>query len=71
MQDSRPTARTMPQIDEMFMFLKRIRVRTFEKELSDQFLIHISTVSRKNTTWANFLLTSRVYGPHDNKSHSV
>lgn len=55
MQDSRPVARTMPLIDELFMFLNRVRVGSFEKELSDKFLIHISSVSRKITTWANYL----------------
>lgn len=54
-QESRPAARTMLIIDELFLFLVRLRLGLFEQDLADRFLIHISSVSRKITTWANYL----------------
>lgn len=42
-------------IDELFLFLVRLRLGLFEQDLADRFLIHISSVSRKITTWANYL----------------
>lgn len=53
--ESRPTSRAMQLIDEMFMFLVRIKLGLFEQDLAHRFLLHISSVSRKITTWANYL----------------
>lgn len=55
LQASRPSARTMLLIDELFLFLVRIRLCLFEQDLADRFLLSISTVSWKITTWANYL----------------
>lgn len=55
LQANRPSARTMLLIDELFLFLVRIRLCLFEQDLADRFLLSISTVSRKITTWANYL----------------
>ena len=42
-------------IDEMFMFLVRIKLGLFVQDLVFRFELHISTVSRKLTTWVNYL----------------
>ena len=55
MQASRPSARNMLLIDELFLFLVRIRLGLFPQDLADRFSISTSTVSRKITTWANYL----------------
>lgn len=53
--ESRPDCRSLPLIDELFLFLVRIRLGLFEQQLSHLFNLHISTISRKITTWANYL----------------
>lgn len=52
---SRPGARSMLLIDEMFMFLVRLKLGLFEQDLAHRFQIHLSTVSRKLNTWSNYL----------------
>lgn len=47
--------RTMTLIDELFMYLCRIRINMQETDLSVRFNCSQSTVSRKLITWANFL----------------
>ena len=47
--------RGMLLIDELFMFLCRLRVNLFENDLALRFNCHISTVSRKLITWVNYL----------------
>ncbi|KAK3107108.1 hypothetical protein FSP39_007303 [Pinctada imbricata] len=47
--------RTMLLIDELFMFLCRLRCGMMEQDLAVRFNCHLSTVSRKIITWANFL----------------
>ena len=42
-------------IDELFMFLCRLKAGLLEQDLSVRFNCSISTVSRKIVTWANFL----------------
>ena len=42
-------------IDQLLMFLKKIRLGTLDQELAIQFNISQSTVSRNTITWANFL----------------
>ena len=37
------------------LFLVRIKLGLFEQDLAHSFLLHISSVSRKITTWANYL----------------
>ena len=47
--------RNMLLIDELFMFLCRLKVGLLEQDLSVRFNCSVSTVSRKIVTWANFL----------------
>ena len=50
--------RCMLVIDELFMFLCRLRVGLLEQDLSIRFNCSVSTVSRKIVTWSNFLYFS-------------
>ena len=52
---SRSGARNMQVIDELFMFLVRLGLGLFKQDLAHRFQIHISSVSRKITTWCNYL----------------
>ena len=52
---TRPGGRVMTLIDELFLFLVRIRLGLFQQDLAHQFNVHESTVSRKVVTWANYL----------------
>lgn len=52
-QFNRPGGRTMALIDELFLFLVRIRLGLFQQDLVHRFNVHESTVSRKVVTWAN------------------
>jgi hypothetical protein len=45
----------MQLIDELFMFLCRMKAGLLEQDLAVRFNIHISSVSRKLITWCNFL----------------
>ncbi|CAC5392187.1 unnamed protein product [Mytilus coruscus] len=45
----------MVLIDELFMFLCRLKCGLFEQDLACRFNVHVSTVSRKLITWSNFL----------------
>ncbi|VDI59326.1 Hypothetical predicted protein [Mytilus galloprovincialis] len=47
--------RNMLLIDELFMFLCRLKCGLMEQDLAVRFNCHVSTVSRKMITWANFL----------------
>ncbi|XP_013387706.1 uncharacterized protein LOC106156822 [Lingula anatina] len=47
--------RNMLLIDELFMFLCRLKAGLYEQDLAIRFKCHISTVSRKIITWANLL----------------
>jgi hypothetical protein len=42
-------------VDELFMFLCRLRVNLLEMDLAVRFNCSVSTVSRKLITWANYL----------------
>ena len=53
--ENRPNIRAMHLIDELFMFLVRIKLGLFQQDLAHRFNLHISSVSRKITTWANYL----------------
>lgn len=53
--DSRPSSRSMLLIDECFMCLVRIRLGLFQQDLAVRFNLHPSSVSRKLTTWINYL----------------
>ena len=55
-RENRPASRNMLLIDEMFMFLVRLKLGLFEQDLADRFEIHISSVSRKLVTWSNFCI---------------
>lgn len=56
--ENRPNVRAMQLIDELFMFLVRIKLGLFQQDLAHRFNLHMSTVSRKLTTWANYLYFS-------------
>ena len=45
----------MDPIDELFMFLCRLKCGFLSDDLSVRFNVHKSTVSRKNITWSNYL----------------
>ena len=47
--------RNMLLIDELFMFLCRLKAGLLEQDLSVRFNCSVSTISRKIVTWANFL----------------
>ena len=47
--------RCMQLIDELFMFLCRVRVNLLELDISVRFNCSVSTISRKLITWANYL----------------
>jgi len=47
--------RCMLLIDELFMFLCRLRLGLLEQDLSIRFNCSVSTISRKIVTWVNFL----------------
>ena len=51
----RPSSKKMLLIDELFMFLVRLRLGLFLKDLADRFNISEAAVSRKIVTWANYL----------------
>lgn len=42
-------------IDQLFMFLHKLRLGSLDQELADKFNVSQSTVSRNTITWANFL----------------
>ena len=45
----------MQLIDELFLFCVRLKLGLFELDLAQRFELHVASVSRKITTWANFL----------------
>ncbi|XP_062578055.1 uncharacterized protein LOC134239942 [Saccostrea cucullata] len=47
--------KSMDPIDELFMFLCRLKCGFLTEDLAVRFNIHASTVSRKIITWTNFL----------------
>ncbi|KAI7789388.1 hypothetical protein IRJ41_018296, partial [Triplophysa rosa] len=51
-------ATSLQPIDEFFLFLVHLSVGLTQRDLAHRFNIHQSTVSRKLTTWANFLYTT-------------
>lgn len=42
-------------IDQLFMFLQKIRLGSLDQDLADKFNVSQTTVSRNTITWANFL----------------
>ena len=54
-RETRPGARNMLLIDELFMFLVRLKLGLFEQDLAHRFQVHRTTVSRKLVSWSNFL----------------
>ncbi|VDH89218.1 Hypothetical predicted protein [Mytilus galloprovincialis] len=52
---NRGRPKSMDPIDELFMFLCRLRCGFLTEDLSVRFNIHASTVSRKIITWTNYL----------------
>lgn len=55
MSASRPGAKKMVLLDELFMLLIRIHVGLKQFDLAQRFKVSESTVCRKNVTWANYL----------------
>ena len=53
--NNRPGVRKMQLIDELFLFCVRLKLGLFELDLAERFNLHVSSISRKITTWANFL----------------
>lgn len=52
---SRPGSKKMSLIDELFMFLVRIRLGLLQQDLAHRFNVSESTISRNVVTWANYL----------------
>ena len=52
---NRPGVRKMQLIDELFLFCVRLKLGLFALDLAQRFYLHVSSVSRKVTTWAYFL----------------
>ena len=52
---NRPGVRKMQLIDELFLFCVRLKLGLFVLDLAQRFESHVASVSRKITTWANFL----------------
>jgi hypothetical protein len=44
-------------IEQLFLFLHKLRVGSLDQDLADKFQVSQSTVSRNTVTWANFLYT--------------
>ena len=49
------TSSKLPPIDQLFMFLHKLRLGSLDQDLADKFNISQSTVSRTTITWVNFL----------------
>ena len=45
----------LPPVDQLFMFLHKLRLGSLDQELAEKFSVSQSTVSRNTPTWANFL----------------
>ena len=52
---NRPGVHKMQLIDELFLLCVQLKLGLFELDLAQCFGVHVSSVSRKITTWANFL----------------
>jgi hypothetical protein len=52
---SRGRPRSMDPIDELFMFLCRLKCGFLAEDLAVRFKMHKSSVSRKIITWTNYL----------------
>ena len=52
---NRPGVRKMQLIDELFLFCVRLKLGVFELDLAQRFELHVASISRKITTWANVL----------------
>ena len=52
---NQPNVRAMQLIGELFMFFVKIKLGLFQQDLAHRFNLHKSTVSRKLTTWADYL----------------
>ena len=42
-------------IDQLFMFMHKVRLGTLDQDLADKFRVSQSTVSRNMVSWANYL----------------
>lgn len=49
-----PAVKLKP-VDQLFMFLHKLRLGSLDQDLADKFRVSQSTVSRNTLTWANFL----------------
>ena len=50
-------------IDQLFMFLNKLRLGSFDQDLADKFSVSQSTVSRIVLTWVNFLYATLAAQP--------
>jgi hypothetical protein len=51
----RSTVGKLMPIDQLFLFLHKLRVGSLDQDLADKFEVSQSTVSRNTVTWGNFL----------------
>ena len=59
---TRGRPQSMDPIDELFMFLCRLKCGFLLEDLSVRFNIHKSTVSRKIITWTNYMYMNFILG---------
>jgi hypothetical protein len=58
MSVSRPGSKKMVLVDELFMFLVRIRLGLLQQDCCYRFNVNVSTISRKIVSWANYIFFS-------------
>ena len=54
-RESKPARRNMLLVNELFIFLVRLKLGLFEQDLACRLMIHRSSVCRKLITWSNFM----------------
>ena len=54
-ENERNRQREMEPIDQLWLFLTRVRLGLFKRDLAHRFGVSVSTVSDVFVTWANYL----------------
>ena len=54
-EKQRNRKRAIEPIDQLWLFLTRVRLGLFERDLAHRFSVSVSTVSDVFITWANYL----------------
>ena len=54
-ENERNRKREMEPIDQLWLFLTRVRLGLFERDLAHRFGVSVSTMSDVFVTWANYL----------------